>query len=194
LPLRTAAPVRGLCRSLRDLGHPVDPQEHLSRDMMGQKDLFPDLVLEEEKTGQPAGWPNVSDAEIGKNPEMLLPERAELWWDDGTAVPEWFVDRTWPVTNTAAVVQLLCALTGILSITGVLAYSMGELSKAAPKHKHMPFDLSREYGVANEYPTHENVHVGKWNRNDIEKWRAKGGAQGDAKPQGAHDGIHIFAN
>ena len=72
LPLRTAAPVRGLCRSLRDLGHPVDPQEHLSRDMMGQKDLFPDLVLEEEKTGQPAGWPNVSDAEIGKNPEMLV--------------------------------------------------------------------------------------------------------------------------
>ena len=55
--------------------------------------LAPNLVMEEEKTGLAAGLPLVRDRDVWANPDALLPERHELWWDDGTAEPEWYIDR-----------------------------------------------------------------------------------------------------
>jgi len=122
--------------------------------MQGQKDLFPDLVAEEAKTGMPAGLPMVREKDIWANPDMLLPERHELWWDDGTAEPEWFVDRTWPVSNAAAVIQCLGGLAIVIGTASLWAVMLGDnLKQASPRWEHMPFDLSQEFGVKKQYPT-----------------------------------------
>ena len=60
------------------------------------------LVVEEEFSKLPAGhsaehstvgskgavYPTISEKEIWENPNTVLPERHELFWDDGTAAPE----------------------------------------------------------------------------------------------------------
>jgi len=84
---------------------------------------------------------------VWANPDMLLPEKAHLWWDDGTAVPEWYVDRTWPVSNGRAVSELALALLVILGGGGLVANVIGEnLRPVAPRQECMPFDLRREHG------------------------------------------------
>ena len=82
------------------------------------------LVAEEEFTGQAAGFPIMRETEVWQFPETPLPERHELWWDDGTAVPEFVVDNQWPVSLTHAVMSL----GGMLTFLGgvfTLAYLVG---------------------------------------------------------------------
>jgi len=142
--------------------------------MQEQKNLFPDLVAEEAKTGLPAGMPMVRESEVWDNPNMLLPERHELWWDDGTAEPEWFVDRSWPVSTSTAAIQLFGALTLVIGTGMTWAYyvNLPRMCGFAPadRWKHMPFDLSQEYGVANMYPSHHPAM--------LKEYRANGGAKG----------------
>eukprot|EP00308_Calcidiscus_leptoporus_P023865 CAMPEP_0119352192 /NCGR_PEP_ID=MMETSP1334-20130426/1508_1 /TAXON_ID=127549 /ORGANISM="Calcidiscus leptoporus, Strain RCC1130" /LENGTH=167 /DNA_ID=CAMNT_0007365183 /DNA_START=31 /DNA_END=534 /DNA_ORIENTATION=+ len=107
----------------------------------------PELVLEEERTGLPPGLPIARESEVWANPEMLLPEKAHLWWDDGTAEPEWYVDRTWPVSDGRAVRELALMLTFLLGGGGLLATFIGDkLRPAAPRQECMPYDLRREHG------------------------------------------------
>jgi len=112
--------------------------------------LFPDHVHEEEKTGIKAGLPMPRDAELWKSPNdpsLLLPERAELWWDDGTAEPEWFVDRgsaggsnggrPWALSNQGALAQLLGMFTFLGVVVGGSAYALGDgLCPAAKRWDH----------------------------------------------------------
>jgi len=125
--------------------------------------LFPDQVLEEEKTGFSVGLPRVKEAELwkagGKYDEMLLPERAELWWDDGTAEPEWFVDRGsaggadggrgWALSNGAATAQLAGALAFIGIFIGGTGYLLGDaLRPAAPRWEYgYPVDMRAQFGL-----------------------------------------------
>ena len=125
-----------------------------------QKHLFPDHVLEEAKTGTP-GLPLIRDEELWKegNEEMLMAERAELWWDDGTAEPEWFVDRgsaggvsggrPWVTSTNSAVAQLAGVLLSIFTIVGGGAYLLGDaLRPAARRHDHgFPQDMHAQFGL-----------------------------------------------
>jgi len=107
--------------------------------------LFPDHVLEEAKTGYPAGLPQVRDTELIKkgNEDILLAERAELWWDDGTAEPEWFVDRgsagganggsPWVISDAGAVSQLFGAIGFSLVFFGTGAVILGDRYRPAAK-------------------------------------------------------------
>jgi len=114
-----------------------------------QLSAFPDMVAEEEKTGIPAGLPMVSDAEVWANQDMLVPERWELWWDDGTAAPEWFVDRKWPVSTGTAFMECFGALAFVLGFGYIYGqYILGDsLRFAAPRWEHgIPYDMKREFG------------------------------------------------
>ena len=77
---------------------------------------------------------------------LQLPERHELWWDDGTAEPEWYVDRFGPAhtENSRCVIELLSMFTLVLGGVGGLAVLSGaDLHKrAAPRVEHgWPVDL-----------------------------------------------------
>ena len=90
--------------------------------------LEPNLVMEEEKTGLAAGLPMVRDRDVWANPDALLPERHELWWDDGTAEPEWYIDRDFPRQMSVPLMsaQLLGMFSVLLVGVGGLAVLMGE--------------------------------------------------------------------
>uniref|UniRef100_A0A7S1HQX1 Uncharacterized protein n=1 Tax=Phaeocystis cordata TaxID=118079 RepID=A0A7S1HQX1_9EUKA len=108
--------------------------------------LLPNLVIEEAASGLDAGLPMKYDRDIWANPEELLPERHELWWDDGTAEPEWYVDRFGPAhtENSRCVIELLSMFTLVLGGVGGLAVLSGaDLHKrAAPRVEHgWPVDL-----------------------------------------------------
>jgi len=123
--------------------------------------LFPDQVLEEDKTGYPVGLPQIREAELWKEGAegTLLAERAELWWDDGTAEPEWFVDRgssggsnggrPWAVSNDAAVGQLFGMLFFIATVVGGSSYLLGDgLRPAAKRCEHgYPVDMRAQFGL-----------------------------------------------
>ncbi|KOO20862.1 hypothetical protein Ctob_000116 [Chrysochromulina tobinii] len=123
--------------------------------------LFPDQVLEEDKTGFPVGLPQIKEAELWKEGAegTLLAERAELWWDDGTAEPEWFVDRgsaggadggrPWSLSTGAALAQLAGALTFIGVFIGGTGYLLGDtLRPAAPRWEHgYPSDMRAQFGL-----------------------------------------------
>lgn len=129
------------------------------------KALFPDQVHEEEKTGIPMGLPMPRDPEIwasheaGEANDILLPERAELWWDDGTAEPEWFVDRGsagganggrgWAVSNSEAVGQLLTMFGTIAVFIGGGAYLLNNnLQVAANRWDHgLPENMRSQFGL-----------------------------------------------
>jgi len=135
------------------------PQEFIQT----QKDLFPDHVLEEEKTGTP-GLPLIRDEELWKpgNEEMLMAERAEWWWDDGTAEPEWFVDRgssggvnggrPWVTPTNEAAATLVGVLLSIGVFVGGGAYLLGDaLRPAARRHEHgFPQDMRAQFGLPTE--------------------------------------------
>lgn len=49
----------------------------------------------------------LTDKMIWANPNKPLPERQDLIWDDGTAKPEWYIDRgNWSVSNAQAASRL----------------------------------------------------------------------------------------
>ena len=79
---------------------------------------------------------------------LQLPERHELWWDDGTAEPEWYVDRHVdnPVSNQTAVLQLLSMFTFLGVGVGGVAYMMGDrLNPAASRGEYgFPTDMKIE--------------------------------------------------
>lgn len=88
-----------------------------------------------------------------------LAERAELWWDDGTAEPEWFVDRgssggadggrPWAVSNEEAVMQLSGFLLFLGTFIGGAAYLMGEALRPAAKRWEYgyPVDMRAQFGL-----------------------------------------------
>lgn len=88
-----------------------------------------------------------------------LAERAELWWDDGTAEPEWFVDRgspgganggrSWALSSGAAVAQLGGMLAFIGVVVGGGGYLLGEnLRPAAKRWEHgYPVDMRGQFGL-----------------------------------------------
>uniref|UniRef100_A0A7S3X1C2 Uncharacterized protein n=1 Tax=Emiliania huxleyi TaxID=2903 RepID=A0A7S3X1C2_EMIHU len=80
-------------------------------------DFAPDLVVE-GIPDDPLSQPKVYEKEIWDNPDMLLPERMELWYDDGSAEPEFYYDHEWPVTNGEAVRDLAIAFTLVLGGIG----------------------------------------------------------------------------
>ena len=98
------------------------------------------LVVEEEFSKLPAGhsaehstvgskgavYPTISEKEIWENPNTVLPERHELFWDDGTAAPEWYVDRDWHVTTGTAVARLTGVLGFLLIGVGGVAVWVGD--------------------------------------------------------------------
>jgi len=144
--------LRGVAATARLAGRPAMLPRNFSRTMSSKYFVLPheqkqqELVLEEEITGQPPGHPMIIEAEIAKNPNQLLPERYELWWDDGEAVPESYVDRTWPVSTSRAAAELASAFLfvggGVLS----LAYMVGDrLKPCAPRGLSLP-DLTVELG------------------------------------------------
>lgn len=51
-----------------------------------------------------------------------LPERHELWYDDGTAEPEFYYDRDWLQSNGTAALELLGMFSFIFGTVGVFAY------------------------------------------------------------------------
>lgn len=121
-----------------------------STSIFEDKHLFPDQVAEEEKTGLAAGLPMTPEAETWANPDKLLPERLELWWDDGTAHPEWFVDHEWPVSTATAAAQAGGALLFIFTFVGGGAWLLGDgLRPAAKRWDHgFPTDMRAQYGMA----------------------------------------------
>ena len=88
-----------------------------------------------------------------------MAERAELWWDDGTAEPEWFVDRgsagganggrPWALSNSHAASQLASMFLGIAVFVGGGAYLLGDAAKpAAPRWKYgFPQDMRAQFGL-----------------------------------------------
>jgi len=51
-----------------------------------------------------------------------LPERTELWYDDGVAEPEYYYNRDFIVTNTQAAAQLFGAFAFLASTIGLFCY------------------------------------------------------------------------
>ena len=96
---------------------------------------------------------------VAHPPLSQLAERAELWWDDGTAEPEWFVDRgsaggadggrPWSLSTGAALAQLAGALTFIGVFIGGTGYLLGDsLRPAAPRWEHgYPTDMRAQFGL-----------------------------------------------
>lgn len=126
---RVSGPVDGEVPTLRDDAH-----------------LFPDHVAEEEKTGLSQGLPMVRESEVYANPNMLLPERHELWWDDGCAEPEWFIDRgsaggadggrPWALPTSTAASHLAIAFGSIAFFFGGGAWLLNDnLRSAVPRHQ-----------------------------------------------------------
>ena len=115
------------------------------------------LVVEEEFSKLPAGhsaehstvgskgavYPTISEKEIWENPNTVLPERHELFWDDGTAAPEWYVDRDWHVTTGTAVARLTGVLGFLLIGVGGVAVWVGDSWMQVPTPPPFPsFTLS----------------------------------------------------
>jgi len=114
--------------------------------LQDQIDQFPDLVAEEAKTGEAMGLPAIRESQLWNGEVTLMPERNELWWDDGTAEPEWFVDRNWPVSLSTAAMQLFGAFAVIFTVGFTYANLLAPRQQVAPRWQHLPFDMSREFG------------------------------------------------
>ena len=76
-----------------------------------------------------------------------LPERHELWWDDGTAEPEWYVDRDFPrpITPAMASAQLVGMLSFLLFGVGGVAFVLGDdLHRRAAPRAEFGWPVDRE--------------------------------------------------
>lgn len=146
--------LRGVAATARLAGgRPAMLPRNISRAVSSKYFVLPheqkqqDLVLEEEITGQPPGYPVINEADIAKNPDQLLPERYELWWDDGEAVPESYVDRKWPVSTSRAAAELASAFIFIGGGVFALSYMVGDsLKPCADRGVYGLPDLTVELG------------------------------------------------
>jgi len=77
-------------------------------------------------------------------PFSQLPERHELFWDDGTAEPEWYVDRTWPVSNGQAAKELLTVLFVLIFGVGGLAAAVGDSGRTAVPRSEYGWPIEKE--------------------------------------------------
>merc|ERR1719203_958277 len=116
---------------------------------------LPTLVLEEEVTKLPPGHPKTYSEEVWSNPNMLLPERQELWYDDGTAEPEFFAGEkgrpNYDVDMKTAAFELAMAFTVVLGGGYSLALLLDDRHRhVVPWKETLPFDLRREYGLKEE--------------------------------------------
>ena len=98
------------------------------------------------QTAPPRAAP-LAPAHAPRRPAQL-PERAELWWDDGVAVPDWYIDREcWPFETSTAVLHLAIALGVIFGGVGGACYLVGDMNRPMVRRDEaLPFDLKREYG------------------------------------------------
>lgn len=88
-----------------------------------------------------------------------LAERAEYFWDDGTAEPEWFVDRgssggfaggrPWAQSTASAAAQLAGVFLGIAVFIGGPAYIIGDsLKPAAPRWAYgLPYEREQRLAM-----------------------------------------------
>lgn len=84
----------------------------------------------------------LTEKQIWANPNTPLPERQDLIWDDGTARPEWYIDRDcWSVTNGQAASRLFASI--FLGLGGMIVFwrafydKLGYKSPVVPRE--MPF-------------------------------------------------------
>lgn len=111
-------------------------------------EVGPPLVLEEKSSPHPPGFPVTRDAEVLADSSILAPERWEFWYDDGTAEPEWVVDRNWPYSTATAAMQTATVLAVILGTFLSLGTIIGpKVQRVAHRHEAgMPFEMTQEYG------------------------------------------------
>ncbi len=55
-----------------------------------------------------------------------MPERTELFYDDGVAQPEFYYDRDWPLSTGRACAELAGVLSFIFFTFGGIAYVIGD--------------------------------------------------------------------
>jgi hypothetical protein len=92
---------------------------------------------------------NLTEAMMRANPNKLQPERQDLIWDDGTARPEWYIDREcWSVSNTTAVTQLFGML--IFGFGGWLTFMYNFSDKVGYASPVVPRSCPPEYGLDEE--------------------------------------------
>lgn len=83
-----------------------------------------------------------------------------MWWDDGTAEPEWFVDRgspggidggrPWAVSNGMAVAQLMGMFGCLAAVMGVCWLVDDKFAYVAPRATHgFPMDMHKLQGTSN---------------------------------------------
>lgn len=96
----------------------------------------------------------LTDKMIWAEPDKLLPERQDLIWDDGTAKPEWYIDRGgWSVTNAQAASRLFgmifIGLGGMVVFWQTFYDKLGYKSPVVPRE--LPFNgAAVAYGGAAE--------------------------------------------
>jgi hypothetical protein len=96
----------------------------------------------------------LTDKMIWANPNKLIPERQDLIWDDGTARPEWYIDRGgWSVTNGQAASRLFgmifFGLGGMVVFWQTFYDKLGYKSPVVPRE--LPFNgAAIAYGGAAE--------------------------------------------
>ena len=76
-----------------------------------------------------------------------MPERHELWWDDGTAEPEWYVDRDHPrpIATADAAKETLGMLALVLGGVGGLAILAGaDLHKRSASRADYGWPVDKE--------------------------------------------------
>jgi len=170
MSLRGAARLPGLRAGVRAMSdykgvaHPFNPNVGEPKTLQREPYMHADMVLEEEKTGFPAGLPFKRDREIWANPNdpnQLIAERAEMWWDDGTAEPEWFVDRgsaggadggrPWAQSTKEAAMQLGvmfgflgCVMGGAMLVGDKLRW---KFAGPGPWVHSYPVDMHKQFGL-----------------------------------------------
>ena len=172
LSLATPASTRLMGSMKMPLTETPDTKGPLSRKVLQQDEhLFPDHVLTEKYIeGESGAWgthngggdglPFKRDEDLwATGHDELLAERSELFWDDGTAEPEWFIDRGSAggmnlgsphiLSNQRAAGELFGVLFGILIFVGGPAYLIGDKFKpAAPRADFgFPQDMRPQFGL-----------------------------------------------
>ena len=83
-------------------------------------------------------------------PFSQLPEQADLWYDDGTAEPEYFLDDQWPTENKTALLQTICALVGTVGTGLAVAHFVMPVIFPRPVARWEEYgvpDLRKDYGM-----------------------------------------------
>jgi hypothetical protein len=84
--------------------------------------------------------PQLTDKMIWAEPNKLLPERQDLIWDDGTAKPEWYIDREcWSVSNGQAASRLFGMI--FFGLGGMIVFWKAFYDKLGYKSPVVPREL-----------------------------------------------------